>query len=212
MFQFNRIISYGASITAGVGAGGVDRAWSAFIANKLNKPYLCLAEEAATNTTIARKIISTDFSPDDVVLVMWASTTRFEFWSTDCWVSFTPWSEQTGFVKEWYKGPGQWEYTSMSTTLKEIYLAESYLKSKNIPYIFTIDNDEIHQSWLLENDTGYVKSLFQLIDWSKFILFDNQGFIPWCQKNQYAVSTDGHPGLKAHIDAAKYILNNSFLQ
>lgn len=212
MPQFNQIISFGASITVGADAGGIPGAWSSIIANKLDKSYLCLAEEGSTNTTIARKIISTEFSPGDMVLAMWVSTTRFEFWSKDQWVNFTPWSKQSGFVKDWYQGPGQWEYTGVSTALKEIYLAQSYLKSKNIPYLFTIDNNEVHKSWLLENDVGYVKSLSQIIDWSKFIFFDKQGFIPWCQEKQFSLSTSGHPGPDAHRAAAEYMLNNSFTQ
>lgn len=211
MFQSNRIISFGASITTGAGAGGINSAWSSIIAKKLNKSYLCLAEVGATNTTIARKIISTEFSPNDTVLVMWVSTTRFEFWLEDQWIRFTPWSDQLGFVKDWYRGPGQWEYTGVSTALKEIYLAQSYLKSQNIPYLFTIDNNEVHKSWLLENDTGYIKSLSRLIDWSKFIFFDGQGFIPWCQEKQFSLSTDGHPGAEAHQAAAECILDSNVI-
>lgn len=63
--------------------------------------------------------------------------------------------------------------------------------------MFTINNDEVHNSCLLTQD-GYASVLNKLIDWNKFVLFEGHGVLPWVQKNNLPVAPCGHPLLDTH--------------
>jgi len=208
MKKFSKITAFGASITAGRGLKDKTNTWSSIIARNLQLEYLCLADISLSNATITRKILNHNHEPDQLVLVLWTSTTRYEFKTEDDWLIITPSSNQQGFTKQWYSGPGQWEYTGVSNTLKEILLAQTFLRDKNISYLFTIDNNEVHGSWLKNSGDTYIKQLYNLIDWDRFVFFDNQGFLPWCKEKQFEMAEDGHPLEHAHSAAANYILSN----
>ena len=212
MLEISKILSFGASITCGGGAGGPDYAWSANIAKILDKHYLCLAAPGSSNTTIARTMITADPESDCLVLAMWTSPTRDEFCENDTWTHIGPADPQTGFVKDWYRGPGQWATTEIVTTLKEIFIAQAYLQSRNIAYLFSVDNNEIYHDYSSSHSMIYAHKLKSLIDWSKFVFFDSEGFIPWARKNNFGVSRDQHPDSAAHQCASDYILTHSFLK
>ena len=210
VLEISKILSYGASITYGGGAGGPDHAWSANVARLLDKNYQCLAAPGASNTTITRTMISSELSPNCLILAMWTSPTRYEFWEENKWHHIGPADAQTGFVKDWYRGPGQWAVTEIVTTLKEIFIAQAYLQSNNIVYLFTVDNNEIYHDYSSKHSMTYVQKLRSMIDWSKFVFFDGQGFIPWARGNGFSVSDSGHPDRVAHQRASEYLMSHSF--
>ena len=210
MSTFSRIISFGASITYGSELPDATSTWSSIIAKRLGVDYLCLAKPAAANSSIAREILSyTDYS-NDFVLVMWTSCTRYEFRTEMGWENISPWSTQSGFTKEWYKGPGNYEYTEVVTTLRDVVLARQFLESKSIPYLFVFDNNEIRNSYTFNSSDLYIESLSNLMPWSRTVWFNNTGFLDWSRDNKYSF-VNTHPGPDAHLAAANYILDNSFL-
>ena len=113
MKQFSKITAFGASITAGIGLKDKKNTWSNIIAQNLQLQHLCLADAGSSNATITRKILNHNHEPDQLVLVLWTSTVRYEFRTEDDWLIMTPWSEQQGFVKHWNSGPAQCEYTGI---------------------------------------------------------------------------------------------------
>jgi hypothetical protein len=208
MSNVSRVISFGASITYGSELPDQSYTWSSIIAQKMGLDYLCLAKENAANSGIARAIISyMDQYRDDLVLAMWTSSTRYEFRSGDRWENVSPWSEQTGFTRDWYRGPGGLEYTEVTTTMKEIILAGQFLDRMQLPYTFVLDNDELRTShtWGLTDE--YIQSLRALMPWDHITWFDNTGFLEWCRKNNYSF-INTHPGTEAHQRAAEYILSS----
>lgn len=207
MSNFSRIVSFGASITYGSELPNANCTWSSIIARNLAVDYLCLAKPAASNASIARQIISYDDYSNDLVLVMWTSATRYEFRNGDTWQDISPWSEQTGFTREWYKGPGGLEYTEVVNTLKEVILAKHFLESMGLRYLFVFDNDELRTShtWTLPDE--YIQTLKLMMPWDDIVWFDSQGFIDWSKNNGYPF-TNTHPGAVAHQAAADYILAN----
>ena len=208
MSNVSRIISFGASITYGSELPDQSYTWSSIIAQKMGLDYLCLAKENAANSGIARAIISAcDEYRDDHVLAMWTSSTRYEFRVGDQWANVSPWSEQTGFTKDWYMGPGGLEYTEVVTTMKEIVLASQFLERMKLPYTFVLDNDELRTShtWTLPDE--YIQSLKALMPWDHIVWFDNTGFLEWCRGKNYSF-VNTHPGTEAHQSAAEYILTN----
>jgi len=210
MSKTNRVISFGASITFGSELPSPDKTWAGLIANKLNKKYLCLAEPAASNTSILRQILSFDQYENDLILVMWTSTTRYEFKTQDSWTSISPWSEQSGFTAQWYKGPGFFEYTEVLTTMKEILLAKQFIESKKLQYIFVFDSNELTKSFTWIQNDNLISSMKKLMPWDNIIWFDDTGFIDWSKEKGYKfIGT--HPGVEAHTNASNYILSKTLL-
>ncbi len=208
MSNYSRVVSFGASITYGSELPDQNCTWSSIIAQKLGTEYLCLAKPAASNASIARQIISyTDYDQTDLVLVMWTSATRYEFRTETGWQDVSPWSEQTGFVRDWYRGPGNYEYTEVVTTMKEIALATQFLEGMGLDYLFVFDNDELRNShtWNLPDD--YIQTIKLMLPWDNVQWFDNTGFLDWSKKNGCPF-TNTHPGVTAHQAAADYILAN----
>jgi hypothetical protein len=208
MSNYSRVVSFGASITYGSELPDQNCTWSAIIAQKLGIDYLCLAKEAASNANIARQIISyTDYNQTDLVLVMWTSATRYEFRTETGWQDISPWSEQKGFVRDWYRGPGNYEYTEVATSMKEIALATQFLEGMGLDYLFVFDNDELRTSHTWNLDDDYIQTLKLLLPWDNTIWFDKTGFLNWTKENGYPF-LNTHPGIEAHQAAADYILAN----
>lgn len=208
MSNVSRVVSFGASITYGSELPDQSYTWSSIIAQKMGLDYLCLAKENAANSGIARAIISNcDEYKDDLILAMWTSSTRYEFRVEDHWENVSPWSEQTGFVRDWYRGPGGLEYTEVVTTMKEIILASQFLEQSKLPYLFVMDNDELRTShtWTLPDE--YIQTLKLMLPWDHITWFNNTGFLEWCRENNYSF-VNTHPGTEAHQRAAEYILSS----
>jgi hypothetical protein len=174
------------------------------IANRLGLAYNSQAKPLSSNSKIARKVLSYDCQ-DALVLVSWTSTTRTEFRTEHGWTSTNSTTHQSEFEKHWYQGPARWEYTGVCTTLKEIVLVQSFLKSCDIPYVFLYDNNEIIHSYLYQNPDEYLKSIISLIDQSKILLFEGQGFVPWCESQGYERQDGNHFETRAHEQAANII-------
>jgi len=118
------------------------------------------------------------------------------------------------FAKTFYKHIGNSEYWELYSTLKEIVLLESYLKLKQIPYMFTcadtyIENNEIYQR---HSQDVSINTLYTQIDWSCWYSFPKgfganqtqspRGFYQWAVENKYPVGIT-HPLEQAHQDAAE---------
>ena len=210
MSSFNRIISFGPSVVTGDFLPPETFTWANLIANKLNKPYVCLAERGAANTGILRTILSFDNYQDDLVLVMWSNSVRYEFRNEDLypngWNQVGPINDDR-FSKEWFRGPGQYEYTEIYTTLRDILTAKQFLDSKKLRYLFTFDySDLINNSFWNSNDK-LINSLKTLFPYDNTLWFEGKGFTDWSKDQGYSF-INTHPGAEAHKGAADYILKH----
>jgi len=198
----SRLIAFGSSIIM------MKNSFPELLAEQLSRDYVSRVKPTNSNHKIARMVLSQSYEPNDIVLVDWTTTIRHEFRTEKGWqgISMATYKPGCGFEEQWYQGPGRWEYTGVSSSLKEIILAQTFLVAQNIPYVFTFDYDDIIESNLLEEPDDYIGSLKNLIDWSRVKLFDDQGFLSWCRKNNYEF--DGsHPKETAHVMAADYLLD-----
>lgn len=191
-----------------------DSAYPGVIAQQLNLNYLNRAKPTNSNHKIARMILShNDYQTGDFVLTEWTSTIRHEFRTEHGWTGSSMASYKTGtgsFEESYYQqGPGQWEYNGVYTALKEMVLAQTFLKANNIDYLFTFYPDDVPQSFLYKNPDEYLGAMIKLIDWSRVLTFDGHGFQGWCKINNCEYEEDQtHPAPSAHKLAADYILNN----
>ena len=201
----NRLIAFGSSPIMALNKTIVP--YPQIVADRLGIAYDSQAKPRTSNNKVARKILSYKDYSDDMVLVSWATTIRAEFRSEHGWAAtdMTTCVPGSGFEEQWYAGPGRWEYTGVSTALKEILIAQSFLKSRGIPYMFTFDTNEIVHSQLYQRPDEYLGAIIETIDHSRIFLFENQGFVPWCESKGYARQQGNHFETQAHEHAADII-------
>ena len=113
------------------------------------------------------------------------------------------------FATNYYRHVGSSEYWEIYTMLKEIVYLQSYLRSNNIPYMFTCADMEFVNSYTILNSDSTITSLYNQIDFTKWFIFpDNKGFYAWAVANKYSISGT-HPLEQAHRDAA-YLMKDKF--
>ena len=122
------------------------------------------------------------------------------------------WLNKTGiadFSKSLYATTGELQETI--TSLKSILLAQLFLESKNIPYIFTMCDDALFQNFFFKNPDQSVKSLKENINWDNWFLPDQMGFDQWAHENKYDYGAC-HPLEQAHADFAKLLVEEINVQ
>ena len=199
--------------------------------------YHCAAYPGNANNAISRSVMTACERLKDVaVLVNWTFLQRYDFRfnyythkGTSPWYSIhshcstnEPFNNISNpdlvkdFAKMFYKHVGNNEYYELYSTLKEILFLQLYLKSKNIPYLFTTADNSYynHKNYLRSKDTE-LESLYNQITWNDWYFFPSgkeanetqspRGFYQWALENKYTVGSGGHPVEQAHADAAELI-------
>jgi hypothetical protein len=112
------------------------------------------------------------------------------------------------FAKTFYKNVGSSQYWETYDSLREIIMLQQYLQLKKIPYIFSMVDEALLNSYkYLINDINII-TLYNQIDFERWVTFpNNQGFYTWARDSKYPFATT-HPLEPAHVDAAKYIKEN----
>ena len=196
----SRLIAYGSSPIK------EDFAFPAQIAQHLDREYVNRIKPLNSNHKLARQIISQTYEPTDLVLVDWATTVRQEFRTEQGWMTTSRVNKPNSeFETAWYQGPGNWEYTPVYSALKEIVLAQTFLKTQGLDYVFTFDYDDVIHSTLLSEPDEYIGPLKNLIDWNRVVLFEGHGFLHWAKENKFEID-GGHAEKAAHDSATEYLI------
>jgi hypothetical protein len=124
-------------------------------------------------------------------------------------------AKETGvmeFADVFYRHVGNSEYWEVYSSLKEIVYLQNYLKTNNIPYLFTCADNSIWYNYTVDHADTVISSLHQQIDQDKWFWFpagtnpqDTQnprGFYQWALENKYDIGTT-HPLEQAHLDASQ---------
>jgi hypothetical protein len=105
-----------------------------------------------------------------------------------------------GDKKYWYK----YYYSETATLISywsKVYFLENFFKNQNINYKFTMAYDKdslVEQSVNSQGDSGQHNFLFHVIDWSKFIFYNNsQGFLSFARDFNYDI-IKYHPVSECH--------------
>jgi hypothetical protein len=192
----NKLISFGDSFTFGSELSDDNGtqtpsmfSWAALIAKKLNLDYKCEAWPGICNQTILRLLINyfaTNDASNSAVAIMWSFTSRYEYhslkennWKQVSW----PMVDTDADAKDYYKLIGDNEINELYTSCICFLTAQNILKTKSIPYVFTIAD--------VSPFTRYFKShpdlvpLYKLIDWDHWVWTDppSKGFFEWGRKN-----------------------------
>ena len=202
----NRLIAFGSSPIMALDKTIVP--YPKIIADQMGLAYDSQAKPLTSNSKIARKVLTYNDYQNDMVLVSWTTTTRSEFRTEHGWAStnINTYQSGSGFEEHWYQGPGKWEYTGVSTALKEIVLAQSFLQSRDIPYVFLFDNNEVLHSCLYQEPDEYIGAIISSLDRTKIVTFDGGGFVPWCEAQGHVrIQGGNHFDTLAHVHAANVI-------
>ena len=119
------------------------------------------------------------------------------------------------FSRMFYKHVGDNEKYETYSTTKEVVFLQQYLKTNNIPYLFTFADNHIHPENSKFTESRYddvnIAALQTQIDWNNVYMFPPgvgldqverpRGFYQWAVENKYSVGTT-HPLENAHQDAA----------
>jgi hypothetical protein len=199
--------------------------------------YHCVAYPGNANSAISRSVMTAcEILKDVAVLVNWTFPQRYDFrFNYDTLKETSPWYSihshyptdepldnisnsdlVKDFARTFYKHVGNNEYYELYSTLKEILFLQLYLKSKNIPYLFTTADNSYydHENYLRSKDTE-LESLYNQVTWNNWYFFEKgteanetlapRGFYQWAVENKYKVGIGGHPLEQAHSDAAALI-------
>ena len=117
------------------------------------------------------------------------------------------------FTKDFFKfacSEDQEAYTS----LKEFLYLQNYLKTNNIPYLFTAAQNSYYKNEHYDriSQDSSIANVHNSIDWDKWFFFPAgtqpkhtltpRGFHQWARENGYSAGPDLHPLEEAHRDAA----------
>ena len=171
--------------------------------------YQCRAIGSNANQSITRNILNSEILSTDLVMVMWTFVERKEFLFEGKigWKSIAP-SNDLPFSKEYYRYINTDTEYELYLTHKELVLAQTYLKSKQVPFLFLSTTNEIYKS--LEWNTSH---LVPLIDKTKWIIpFGNQGFFDWAKtQNLLFQGHSEHANEHAHCVLADYIISQNLI-
>jgi hypothetical protein len=181
--------------------------YAALIATKLNREYCCYAVGASANNAMTRRLIENinNIDSEDLVLIMWTFPYRKEF-LLDGELGFKSVisSDSYEFAKNYFKyidANVQWHITE---TLKEIYIAQTLLKEKNIKHIFLSATTDIAQA-IISNNLSY-SNLLPHINLTNWLFFENDlGFKDWA-KQILKLNFAAHPPDYAHKVLCEKIL------
>jgi len=224
------------------GPNGYSRkTYASLLAENNSMEYVCQAYPGFSNQAISRTTINSceNFKEQDIfVLVSWTFAQRFEFkFSSELnhhrgiWHSISSWHVHdqslvtkglnSKTIKEFaynlFKNVSNEDY-EVYTVLREILFTQYYLKSKNIPYLFTCSNNIFfqHDCIIRAMHDESIKNLWQQIDWNNWYWFPTginfnetqspRGFYQWATENKYTKGPNDHPLEDAHYDAAILIM------
>jgi len=211
MSNYSRLVSFGSSPLHGTELPADAKTFTRQLAESLCVDYKTQARPTSSNNKILRKILTFDFK-DDYAFVMWSIPSRFEFKTEHGWINLgdrrreNAEQETQGFAHEWYKATGNLEFTQIATTMKDIILAQNYLTNLGIPYVFTWSDSVLVKTHTFRSGDIYINALTRLIDWSRFLYFENDGFVEWAQKQGHEF-VGHHPGVESHRLAHDYVMS-----
>jgi hypothetical protein len=108
----------------------------------------------------------------------------------------------TDFAKSFYDHVGSNKHWETYNFLSDVLILQQYLKSKNIPYLFTSVDETISQAGNYVD--GSLSTLRSLIDIDSWGWFNNRGFYTWAKYMKFPFATT-HPKEQAHQEAAHII-------
>ena len=212
--MIKRIVAYGDSFTYGSELSdcinGPSRlTFASLIAQYYGLEYECRAVGSNANQSITRNILDSEIDSTDFVLVMWTFVDRqdFLFEGPTGWRSITPTTRDLPFAFDYYRYIDTALDYQLYLTFKEVVLIQTYLQSKNVPFIFLSTTETIYQGLQQHN-----QSLLNLIDKSNWIFpFSDKGFYDWAKDQLLIIKNGGHASEIAHQILADYIISQGLI-
>jgi len=200
------------------------KTWPALWAKSRGIKYTTCAQCGYSNQGVARAMINSieTFGSPDYVIMQWTFLGRYEirfnnivdgnFFTLNHWLGEEidydipeliaykkqfDGSPMMDLAKIWYRHVDNIE-TRIYTYLKEQVSLATYLKYKNIPFVFTeTENDYLSLDEQITDVS--VKTLLKLRREMPVLAFNRQGFYEWAVANNLAIPPKSHPNDQAHV-------------
>lgn len=182
--------------------------YPALLAQHTNLEYKCVATPGNGNDAIARSIVANLDDTVGLVVVNWSYRERWEFNFSDWgWQNFRSHSKHPELenrrhaLRKYFIAEATPKYTYYKS-LHEIVFLQNYLKTRNIPYIFSAaDYDDINRSVIETLDNEQI-NLLNSIDFEHWFIWEHNselcGFLRWAERSQLPCGQHGHPLEEAH--------------
>lgn len=181
----------------------------ALLAKHLNLDYVCCARPGYGSDAIVRNILTNIDSDVSLVIVNWSYADRFEFYFKDIgWqnLKYQPGESTANKVPENLRDFRRMFYSELTDEyslyqyVKDIVLAQEFLKNNNIPYIFSSAADNIISLDRLAKLGPSQHKFYSLIDFEQWFFWpEHHAFVPWTEANHLPQGPDKHPLEQAHF-------------
>jgi lysophospholipase L1-like esterase len=201
-----KILAIGDSYTYGSELSDLNKAWPVLVANQLGCEVDNKGKPAGSNYRIVRKLLESNITNYDIVLIGWSGFDRIEF-CDDCGVwDLWPGGKRTDYKKEFPVRSTLIDYITRNHNddylyqqyLMQIILTQTYLKHHNKKYVMmdAFINAEQPMRFAEQN-----QHLFNEVDSTKFIGWPDTTMMDW------AKDTPHGPGLH-FLDEGHQIVAN----
>lgn len=203
--MIEKVVGYGCSFMQGDSVDP-DLVWASILAKKLNVPLRNRGQNAGSNK-LAMNYLFEDVCKNDysntLVLFSWTGIQRTVFWSDtknyNKWIPVLPGhtseDKVTADINSAYYAELYTDYEALHTSYIQKLSVQSFLKAKNIPYLFV---NAFKEDFIFYNDDT-MKTFTKQIDMERF-LFGHDGSIyqKICLDLNMVAEDKFHPSAEGH--------------
>lgn len=220
--MIEKVVGYGCSFMQGDGVdSGLD--WASVLAKKLNVPVRNRGQNGGSNR-LSMNYLFEDLSKNDfsktLVLFSWTGIQRTTFWSDHPdykkWISilpgYTSGDKITDNINLAYYADLYTDYDALHTSYMQKLSVQSFLKSKNVPYLFV---NAFKEDFILYNDDT-MQDFVNQIDMKNFLFgINNSIYEKVCLDLKMVVEDNFHPSVDGHAflanEAYDFLMDNKII-
>jgi hypothetical protein len=209
--MIEKVVGYGCSFMQGDSVDP-ELVWASILAKKLNVPLRNRGQNAGSNKLAMNYLfedvcLSADSSKnsysDTLVLFSWTGIQRTTFWSDmkayEKWIPVLPGhtsqDKVTANINSAYYAELYTDYEALHTSYIQKLSVQSFLKAKNIPYLFV---NAFKEDFILYNDNT-METFTKQIDMDKFLFGHDESIYQKICLDLNMVSEDKfHPSIEGH--------------
>jgi lysophospholipase L1-like esterase len=217
--MIEKVVGYGCSFMQGDSVAP-ESVWASLLAKKLNVPLRNRGQNAGSNKLAMNYLfedvcLNIELSNDDysktLVLFSWTGIQRTTFWSAvkeyKKWIPVLPGHTSgdtiTRNISEAYYADLYTEYDALHTSYVQKLSVQSFLKSRNIPYLFV---NAFKEDFILYNDFT-MKTFAKQLETESFLFgIDGSIYQKICLDLKMVAEDNFHPSVEGH----EYLANEAY--
>ncbi len=203
--MIEKVVGYGCSFMQGDSVDP-ELVWGSILAKKLNAPLRNRGQNAGSNklsmTYLFEDVCKNDYS-NTLVLFSWTGIQRTTFWSDmktyEKWIPVLPGhisqDKVTANINSAYYAELYTDYDALHTSYIQKLSVQSFLKTRNIPYLFV---NAFKEDFIFYNDDT-MQAFEKNLDMNNFLFGHNNSIYKNVCLDMGLVAEDNfHPGVQGH--------------